>query len=690
MVRLKGTSLPQPLGGKYLTPQIIRAGSTELRREQAQERRQHDALAKMHISEHSPLLQRKVDPVTVLPTEVMGAIFQCRPNLKSIIGLERVSKAWSEAIRLICSEAWISACWGVDADLCWNEMREEKALDEPGQSDWRRIKQQIMSYHNMRLGFPRSVFSFPDPRHTRDDGWGESIVRRDYFACLRLRDQAYTLMICPRDPELAAEGLLDYDKFTGATYLKCCKISQHCGLSVPFCNSGDANNCPFITFVAAGPEQILLYFDWSHNTPSGRSRENNILVCISTTAREVIWARSELTDWRFPAAVPKDSNGRISMDRNHQLEFIRNYPEIQHTNSCFLSHLARPAGHHPSWNPTTDYDSITSTVLTLDLRSGNFVDILTHEINIISSNLHNAILAAIMDINLPQGEPPNSTDPDEHHPSRFKIVVKFDSVALAWTAAVHDLLHKRIIGNPVTLSYPSSYSSRIRPESPTTSGPIAEASALISTDVIRLSSYSPSSSNSPTSIFVTFTNRNAKSLIVGSQCHKRSWQQRTHHLSFTLHLTKAGILSLHEINIYNSWRYPYVNLNPRTRLGVTCSLRDGELNCDYEDRPIIGDDKGRITLLTYTEELAGEKDEEEELLGVRKWIANVFEEYMDGPKTLMAAPKDVATIDGYEKKESWEKEERGKRDEVGSAQFWNFIRDVGEGVLVTMAGVYCF
>lgn len=93
-------------------------------------------LSTLPIPLASELYKNPVDPVTVLPVEVMAMILEYMPDMKSLVTLERVSKKWTQMLGAVCRPAWVVGRWGVGVD--W--MRKEEAEGE----GWERFRNEGM------------------------------------------------------------------------------------------------------------------------------------------------------------------------------------------------------------------------------------------------------------------------------------------------------------------------------------------------------------------------------------------------------------------------------------------------------------------------------------------------------------------------------------------------------------------
>src|SRR5690606_29120194 len=110
----------------------------EQRQKQAQQQREKNR-RKTRLPRNSKLLKKKMDPVAVLPAEIMGMVLHYQPDIKGVIALERVSKRWAQIIATVCTPAWIVQYWGIDADWAQNEMGDE-AVEDSRRTDWQRVK----------------------------------------------------------------------------------------------------------------------------------------------------------------------------------------------------------------------------------------------------------------------------------------------------------------------------------------------------------------------------------------------------------------------------------------------------------------------------------------------------------------------------------------------------------------------
>lgn len=80
--------------------------------------------------------RKMLDPVTVLPLEVVGLVLEMRyrfeESMRAVIALERVSKGWASAIRATCTPVW---CQSKGSNWC--SMSEELV---EGKAGWDSIK----------------------------------------------------------------------------------------------------------------------------------------------------------------------------------------------------------------------------------------------------------------------------------------------------------------------------------------------------------------------------------------------------------------------------------------------------------------------------------------------------------------------------------------------------------------------
>jgi hypothetical protein len=78
---------------------------------------------------------KPTDPVSLLPTEILGMILRHFPDIKSIIALERVSRLWGQVLEAICTPSWVAQYWGLDADWCRDSYKRIE-----GKTDWQKFK----------------------------------------------------------------------------------------------------------------------------------------------------------------------------------------------------------------------------------------------------------------------------------------------------------------------------------------------------------------------------------------------------------------------------------------------------------------------------------------------------------------------------------------------------------------------
>ncbi|RPA75129.1 hypothetical protein BJ508DRAFT_339214 [Ascobolus immersus RN42] len=644
------------------------------------QRRAYDALYK-RCKLGTKMSRKKVNPVEILPVEVLGMVFRYLPDVRSVVALERVSKGWSEVVRAVCTVGWVRL-WGLDVD--W--IPKGDADEERG---WGKFKAEVKSYHNMKLGFPSSGLGA--------DWEGVMLVRDDYIACLGggHRYGRSNLMIRQKEPTW--KDMPMDEQFREQITTNWGKIVVRCGL-------GDCRDRGIakMEFFGTGPGCVLLYMG---SRPPVLDNMDGVpfymIACISTETGNVIWARSTTcNEYYYPPS--KRTAGQKYNERTWYTPHVimvnrQSDPEyVTHSSTQFFSYLVSCSHNQATGVEDVAAPSCTHGVkiMTIDLRTGETVDDLAHEVLNVPLEHHvpgqDRTRAAPFSF-FPLQNPDLSANEPELYAARYILILAFNMAFQVWTASTVDLLTKQTLAS-IPLHYPSSYNT-YHSHLDNDNTPVSEAFLLCRSGIRFSTLPSAFPSAAPLTIFATFQNTTAP---YGTVSNKKS----THHLSFTLRLNSLTQLTCIETNIYETLHYyRSVELHPRLRLAFTADKRETRTNYPIQNGNFI-------SILSYTEvtdEPGAEEDEEAKVLGVRKWRANVWD-FKNGPKKLMllAVPKPAEKMGGLEwdewkawdedrsrevKRLGWEWGERGSREVFEEVKR---VGSVGEGWVGTRGNVFWF
>ncbi|RPA75124.1 hypothetical protein BJ508DRAFT_365856 [Ascobolus immersus RN42] len=595
------------------------------------------------------------DPALSFPVEIFILIFRYMPDLKGVVGLERVSRGWAEVVRSVCTPSWVRVEW----DWGTVDWRGETRLGkDSGMSEWEKFKDRVKSVHDMRLGFASEVFEAPKST--------PFVVQDRYTAwlyCGKLYGHANpdTLVIRSRVADKERKpGAKRFEQMCITTS----EIVMLCGVREPAKGKGERIA---MTIFSVGPDGILLLMVGGYSKSTSR---HTIFAYISTETCSLVWARSPTMDnWYYPPEKRNNEPGSIAKQRGdgscpfgrgcHDLTSPATTPFITFMTSRSISHqsivIKEPI-----------------KIWTLDVSTGTLVDSLTHEVpDIVKAEVggngassawyyESSFIPAIAVIDIPHAPAPSDAS---SHPARYKLILSSTTSNPSCNASLHDSISKTTI-TTITLALTNEI-HKLFP-SDLQEGSQVMASLRLPKEGVRLTCHS-----------LTAT----KHLVFATISYHGGYRESSKHLSWTfaVEFTRPGIaptLTLEETNIYQPTSHTNVAFNPRTRLG---SFRRSGNN--------VYKIPSAIVMVPYRED--DEKGKED---GLRWWSVSAKE----AREVMMPAVKAKKELGEVERRSrwsrinlrSWEDVEREERKVLGGDL--GGVRVVGEGFVVGERGIVWF